>query len=119
MRALIAIAALLTCACGPATQAGGVPEYGYEVVHTFRHDPQAFTQGLVYLDGVLYEGTGLEEQSSIRKVKLETGEVLQKRGRRRQYFGEGIVKLEGPAARDHLEDRDRLRVRLVYVCPPQ
>ena len=51
----------------------------------------AFTQGLLYLDGVLYEGTGMEEQSSIRKVKLETGEVLQKRDVPGQYFGEGII----------------------------
>src|SRR5438270_3316058 len=91
MRTLFLLAALLACACGPATQAGGVPEYGYEVVHTYHHDPLAFTQGLVYLDGVFYEGTGLEEQSSIRKVKVETGEVLQKRDVPGQYFGEGIV----------------------------
>src|SRR5215472_10477731 len=78
-RTLLLLAALAACACGPATQAGSVPEYTYQIVHTFPHDPLAFTQGLVYLDGFLYEGTGLEEQSSIRKVKLETGEVLQKR----------------------------------------
>src|ERR1700752_3244982 len=79
MRSLILIAALAASACGPATQAGAIPEYSYQVVHTYHHDPDAFTQGLFYLDGVLYEGTGIEYQSSIRKVKLETGEVLQKR----------------------------------------
>ena len=89
-RTLVLIAALAAAACGPASQAS-VPEYGYEVVHTYHHDPLAFTQGLVYLDGVFYEGTGLEEQSSIRKVKVETGEVLQKRDVPGQYFGEGIV----------------------------
>src|SRR5207248_10474595 len=68
-----------------------IPEYTYQVVHTYHHDPDAFTQGLLYLDGVLYEGTGLEGESSIRKVKLETGEVLQKRDVPEQYFGEGIV----------------------------
>jgi len=66
-------------------------EYTYEVVHTYPHDPSAFTQGLVYLDGVLYEGTGLWEESSIRRVKLETGEVLQKHDVPGEYFGEGIV----------------------------
>jgi len=91
MRALIPIAALLACACGPATQAGGVPEYTYEIVHTYHHDPLAFTQGLVYLDGVMYESTGMNDESSIRKVKLETGEVLQKRDVPGQYFGEGII----------------------------
>jgi glutaminyl-peptide cyclotransferase len=91
MRTLVVLVAFLAGACGPASQAGGVPEYSYEIVHTYPHDPGAFTQGLVYLDGVLYEGTGMYEQSSIRKVKLETGEVLQKRDVPGQYFGEGII----------------------------
>jgi len=91
MRLFVVAATLAAFACGPATQASGVPEYGYQVVRAYPHDPLAFTQGLVYLDGVLYEGTGLNEQSSIRKVKLETGEVLQKRDLPFEYFGEGIV----------------------------
>ena len=91
MRSLLLAAALVACACGPATQAGGIPEYTYEIVHAYPHDPMAFTQGLLYLDGYLYEGTGLEGQSSIRKVKLETGEVLQKHNIPEAYFGEGIV----------------------------
>ena len=91
MRILIVAAALGAFACGSATQAEGIQEYGYQVVHTYPHDSQAFTQGLFYLDGVLYEGTGLYEQSSIRKVKLETGEVLQKRDVPGAYFGEGVV----------------------------
>jgi glutaminyl-peptide cyclotransferase len=91
MRFLIVAAALAASACGSSTQAGGTPEYTYQIVHTYPHDPAAFTQGLFYLNGVLYEGTGLEEQSSIRKVKLETGEVLQKRDVPGEYFGEGIV----------------------------
>lgn len=90
MRALIFIAALTACACGPASQTG-VPEYGYEVVHTYPHDPGAFTEGLFYLDGFLYESTGLEGQSSIRRVRLETGEVVQKIDIPDRYFGEGIV----------------------------
>lgn len=91
MRFVIVAAALAACACGPASEASGVPEYTYEVVHAYPHDPMAFTQGLFYLNGILFEGTGLEGQSSIRKVKLETGEVLQKRDVPEQYFGEGIV----------------------------
>jgi glutamine cyclotransferase len=90
-RFLVAAAILAAFGCGSSSQASGVPEYGYEIVHTYHHDPYAFTQGLVYQDGVLYEGTGLEAQSSIRKVKLETGEVLQKRDIPDQYFGEGII----------------------------
>jgi glutaminyl-peptide cyclotransferase len=90
-RCFLILIAFVACACGPATEAGGVPEYTYQIVHTFPHDPLAFTQGLVFHDGLLYEGTGLEEQSSIRKVRLETGEVLQKRDLPGEYFGEGIV----------------------------
>jgi glutamine cyclotransferase len=89
MRLLILAAALATCACGPASQTD-VPEYGYEVAHTYPHDPTAFTEGLFYLDGFLYESTGMEGQSSIRKVRLETGEVIQRRDLP-GYFGEGIV----------------------------
>jgi glutamine cyclotransferase len=67
------------------------PVSSYQVVKTYPHDRQAFTQGLVYLDGFLYEGTGLHGQSSIRKVRLENGEVLQQRRLDQQYFGEGIA----------------------------
>ena len=70
---------------------GGLPVSGYQVVRAYPHDQNAFTQGLQYVDGVLYEGTGLNGRSSIRKVKLETGEVLQKRDVPAQYFGEGIT----------------------------
>lgn len=91
MRVLILAAALAAAACGPATEAGGIPEYACQVVHAYPHDNAAFTQGLFYLNGFLYEGTGLNNQSSIRKVKLETGEVVEKRDVPGQYFGEGIV----------------------------
>lgn len=67
------------------------PLFGYEVVKSYPHDPQAFTQGLFFLDGYMYESTGLEGRSSIRKVRYETGEVLQKQEVPNRYFGEGIV----------------------------
>jgi glutamine cyclotransferase len=67
------------------------PVLGYQVVRSFPHDPAAFTQGLIFRDGVLYEGTGLKGQSSLRKVRLETGEVLQQRALEARYFGEGIT----------------------------
>jgi glutamine cyclotransferase len=67
------------------------PEYTFEIVHSFPHDPEAFTQGLVYHAGFLYEGTGLEGRSSLRKVRLETGEVVQRVDLDAQYFGEGIA----------------------------
>jgi len=68
--------------------------YTYKVVKTFVHDPGAFTQGLEFRDGVLYEGTGLKGQSSLRRVKLENGQVLQKVDLAGQYFGEGITVLK-------------------------
>ncbi len=68
-----------------------IPQYGYDIVHTYPHDPSAFTEGLFYLNGFLYESTGLEQHSSIRKVRIETGEVVQRLDIPAQYFGEGIV----------------------------
>lgn len=65
--------------------------FGYTIVRSYPHDPGAFTQGLVYRDGFLYEGTGLNGRSSIRKVRLETGEVLQVKKLEPHYFGEGIA----------------------------
>jgi glutaminyl-peptide cyclotransferase len=77
-------------ACAAVAQAG-IPEYTFDVVHTYPHDPAAFTEGLFYLNGFLYESTGLEEHSTIRKVRLESGRVVQKIDIPAQYFGEGIV----------------------------
>jgi glutaminyl-peptide cyclotransferase len=68
-----------------------IPIYDFEIVHTYPHDTSAFTEGLFYLNGFLYESTGLERHSSIRKVRIETGEVVQKIDIPAQYFGEGIV----------------------------
>jgi len=63
----------------------------YHIVHTYPHDPKAFTQGLIYVDGHLYESTGREGQSSIRMVELTTGRVLQKYDLPAEYFGEGLT----------------------------
>ena len=63
----------------------------YQIVHTYPHDPKAFTQGLIYVDGHLYESTGREGQSSIRMVELTTGRVLQKYDLPAEYFGEGLT----------------------------
>src|SRR5262245_26722642 len=68
-----------------------LPVFGYQVVKSYPHDSTAFTQGLQYADGIFYEGTGLNGRSSIRKVKVETGEVIAKRDVPSQYFGEGIT----------------------------
>jgi glutamine cyclotransferase len=63
----------------------------YQIVHVYPHDSQAFTQGLIYLEGHLYESTGLEGRSSLRMVDLATGRVLQKYDLPAEYFGEGLT----------------------------
>jgi glutamine cyclotransferase len=68
-----------------------IPVYSYNIVHTYPHDRNAFTEGLVFEDGVLYEGTGLLGQSTLRRVELETGDILQIRELSAEFFGEGIT----------------------------
>ena len=85
-----ALAMLLNSATA-APQGGGPAHYGYRIVNTFPHDPTAFTQGLLYLDGFLYESAGLYGKSSLRKVRLETGEVLQQRAVDPKCFAEGLA----------------------------
>jgi glutamine cyclotransferase len=79
---------------GQSSNASGArrpPEYTFKIVHEYPHDPAAFTQGLAYRDGFLYEGTGLNGRSSLRKVRLETGEVVQHVDLPAEFFGEGIA----------------------------
>lgn len=68
-----------------------IPTYNYRIVNVYPHDKDAFTQGLVFENGYLYEGTGLFGQSSLRKVELETGSVLEIHELPAEYFGEGIT----------------------------
>ena len=68
-----------------------IPTYTYRVVNTYPHDQSAFTQGLVFEQGVLYEGTGLRGRSTLRRVALETGDVLQRHALPDRFFGEGIT----------------------------
>ena len=88
---LVAVAALAVVLLAGPIATAAVPVWGVSVVHTYPHDRDAFTEGLFYLDGFLYESTGLNGQSSVRKVDLATGRVLQSRSLGPQYFGEGIV----------------------------
>jgi glutaminyl-peptide cyclotransferase len=66
-----------------------------EVIREFSHDPEAYTQGLFYQDGFLYESTGHKGQSSLRKIDFQTGEVLKKVDIDDKYFSEGICLSEG------------------------
>jgi glutamine cyclotransferase len=67
------------------------PDYTFKIVRTFPHDNTAFTQGLAYRDGFLFEGTGLKGRSSLRKVRLESGGVVQRVDLAQEFFGEGIT----------------------------
>lgn len=75
--------------------ASAVPVYTYEIVNTFKHDPKAFTQGLIFHNGFLYESAGEYGESTLRKVELETGKVLQKIELADEYFAEGMTLLNG------------------------
>jgi len=85
---LLVVAVLL---CVTAVAQTSAHAEGYRVIHTYPHDPDAFTQGLIYVDGYLYESTGRNGKSSIRKVDLATGKVLQHYDLAQQYFGEGLT----------------------------
>jgi glutamine cyclotransferase len=96
MRLAIAASLLVTAAAAlPASQRratpAAVPVIGYDVVRSYPHDPDAFTQGLIYRDGFLFESTGLNGRSSLRKVRLETGEVVQMKSVDTRYFAEGLT----------------------------
>ena len=73
-----------------AVAQGEVIEYGYRILNTYPHNINAFTQGLIYHEGYLYEGTGKNGLSSLSKINLENGEVLMTKRLNRRYFGEGI-----------------------------
>ena len=81
---------VFSVASTPSAQRKTAPVYGYEVVNVYPHDREAFTQGLLYRDGVLFESTGLKGRSTLRKVRLETGQVLQQTKVDSRYFAEGL-----------------------------
>lgn len=70
-----------------------IPEYSIKVKNVFPHDSLAYTQGLMYFNGFLYESTGLRRHSSIRKVEIKTGKVLQIKKLNNKYFAEGLDKI--------------------------
>lgn len=74
---------------------GAVEKLKHEVVASYPHDPKAWTQGLYYEDGTLYESTGIYEESTLRRVDLKTGRVLQKHSLDDRYFAEGMTLFKG------------------------
>lgn len=97
-----ATALMLSCLVLAGCRAGeesvvappALPVYGFEKIASFPHDPRAFTQGLEFYDGLLYESTGLRGQTSLRQVDLESGRVRRRVNLPMPYFGEGIAVIE-------------------------
>ena len=104
---LVVVLALFSLQCQPGTNtnssnkttetpaSGPTPKYGYQIVNIFPHDSNAFTQGLILMDGKLLESTGQEGFSSLRRVDLESGRVLKKVDVPVPYFAEGLTALNG------------------------
>jgi len=96
-------------------------QFGYKVVNTYKHDVEAYTQGLFFLDGFLYEATGLKGQSTVRKVKTETGEVIQGYAIPKEVFGEGIclsngkiIQLSWQAGRGFVYNKDDFSIETEF-----
>jgi len=113
-------------ACSEAGPAARVPVFTYEVVNVYPHDGEAWTQGLAFAGGYLYESTGLYGRSSIRRVRLETGEVLKRRALPAEYFGEGLavrgdrlVQLTWLERRGFVYDRDNFEPRREFTYTSQ
>src|SRR4029077_3133583 len=96
--AVAVLACVLMLSSAQAQRAQAAPVYGYEVFNVYPHDRDAFTQGLLFREGVLYESTGLNGKSSLRKVQLETGKVLQQIPIDARYFAEGLTDWSGRLA---------------------
>ncbi len=93
LRLVVTFTALTACSASPAPQpaAAGPTTYSYQVENVFPHDRGAFTQGLIFRDGHLFESTGIHGQSTIRQVRLEDGQVLRSVSLSPEHFGEGLT----------------------------
>ena len=91
---LVAVATAATSVCAkPAARAPAEVAFRFKVVRTYPHDARAFTQGLLFLDGKLYESTGLNGRSSLRRVDLTSGQVEQESRLPAEFFGEGLARV--------------------------
>ena len=102
----------------------GIEEYSYKVINIYPHDPSAFTQGLLYKDGYLYESTCLYGHSSLRKVELESGKVIQKYQIADEIFAEGLatngkqlVQLSWKAGKGFIYNADLFHLESLFEYP--
>jgi glutamine cyclotransferase len=93
MLVAVILAGVLACSGSPSTRkmTDAIPIYSYQVINSWPHDTEAYTQGLVFHDGALFESTGLRGASSLRRVELKSGKVKKKVEVDRQYFAEGMT----------------------------
>jgi glutaminyl-peptide cyclotransferase len=108
---------VLALAAVPATAA--VPVGGIEIKHVYPHDPGAFTEGLFYLHGELYESTGMPGQSNVRRVRLQDGAVLQSQAIAANLFGEGIVNWGSEIVSLTWQDKTGFRWDMKTLKPKQ
>ncbi len=115
-------AALFLPALAVSAEEGSAPVHGYRVVASYPHDPQAYTQGLVYRDGFLYESTGRRGESDLRKVRLETGEVVRRVALADRFFAEGLaiwrerlIQLTWESRTGFVYDLDSFRERATFA----
>lgn len=120
----VTLASLAACSAAPTPAAAKQTVYDYEIVNVYPHDPNAFTQGLFFLDGYLYETTGLKGRSSLRKVDLETGGVLQKYDLPPHIFGEGatnwkdrVIQVTWRSQRGFVYDLDSFEQKKSFTYP--
>jgi glutamine cyclotransferase len=123
---LLAATLVVTMLNNNSNPPGPAPTYSYTVIQTYPHDPNAFTQGLFYADGYLYESTGLYGSSTLRKVELETGKVLKETVLSDQYFGEGctiidntVIQLTWQSHVGFVYNKDTLQVQDNFTYPTE
>ena len=109
-----------------SSESSSTPVFTYKIINTYPHDHQAFTQGLVFNDGIMYEGTGLKGQSTLRRIKLETGEVLKFRKLLEEFFGEGItvygnkiIQLTWQSHIGFIYDKDSFKLLKTFQYPTE
>ncbi len=108
------------------SESSSTPVFTYKIINTYPHDYQAFTQGLVFNEGLMYESTGLKGQSTLRSIKLETGEVLKIRKLLEEFFGEGItiygdkiIQLTWQSHIGFIYDKDSFKLLKTFQYPTE
>jgi len=89
--AFISLFSILSTDSVNAQEKSSAPIYGYKIINSFPHNTESFTQGLFLEDGILYESTGLNGKSAVKKIDLKTGKVIKSRNMQDKFFGEGLT----------------------------